>query len=115
LGLPLFSSEAFVLSSLHFVVASFFIGDLCFEPMNEGCNYAPSFMALAYLAYQLLSNTELALLAILIMVINVLTNEAYIIASGLQGLCLIKILMPSRASTMRKRVWALKVNARNEI
>jgi hypothetical protein len=71
-GLPLFSSEVFVLSPLHFRVASFFIGGLCFEPMNEGCNNVPSFVALAYQAYQLLSNTELVLLAISTMVINVL-------------------------------------------
>jgi hypothetical protein len=31
-------------------VGSFFIGGLCFEPMNEGCHNAPSFVALAYLA-----------------------------------------------------------------
>jgi hypothetical protein len=49
------------LSPLCFGVASFFIGDLCFEPTNEGCNNAHSFMTLAYPAYQLLSNTELAL------------------------------------------------------
>jgi hypothetical protein len=59
-------------------------------------------MTLAYLAYQLLSNTELVLLAISTMVINVLGNEAYIIASGLHGLRLIKNLTPSWASPMRK-------------
>jgi hypothetical protein len=37
-----------------------------------------------------------------------LGNEAYIIASGLHGLYLIKNLTPSRASPMRKRVWALR-------
>jgi hypothetical protein len=31
--LPIFSSEAFILSSLHFGVASFFIGVLYFEPL----------------------------------------------------------------------------------
>jgi hypothetical protein len=41
LGLPLFSSEVFLLSPLRFVVASFFIGGLSFEPTNEGCNNAP--------------------------------------------------------------------------
>jgi hypothetical protein len=76
--------------------------------MNEGCNNAPSFMALAYLADQLLSNTELVLLVISMMVVNVLGNEAYIIASGLRGLCLVKNLMPLRASLVRKRVWALR-------
>jgi hypothetical protein len=55
-----------------FWVASFFIGGLYFEPMNEGCNNAHSFVTLAYLAYQLLSNTELALLAIWTIVINIL-------------------------------------------
>jgi hypothetical protein len=63
-------------------------------------------MALAYLAYHLLSNTELALLVISMMVINVLGNEAYIIALGLRGLCLIKNLMPLWASLVRKRVQA---------
>jgi hypothetical protein len=48
-GLPLFLSEVFVLSPLHYGVASFFIGGICFESMNEGCLNAPSFMALAYL------------------------------------------------------------------
>jgi hypothetical protein len=65
------------MSPLCFGVASFCIGGLCFEPTigglcfeptNEGCNNAPSFMALAYLAHQLLSNTELALLVISTMV-----------------------------------------------
>jgi hypothetical protein len=72
-------------------------------------------VALVYLAYQLLSNTGLALLAISMMVINVLGNEAYIIASGLHGLCLVKNLMPSWASPVGKRVRALRVNVRNEI
>jgi hypothetical protein len=67
---------------------------LCYELTYKGCNNAPSFMALAYLAYQLLLNTELALLAILMMVINVLGNEAYILDLGLHGLCLVKNLMP---------------------
>jgi hypothetical protein len=57
-------------SPLRFRIASFFIRDLCFEPMNEGCNNVLSFVALAFLAYQVLSNTELALLAISTMVIN---------------------------------------------
>jgi hypothetical protein len=61
-------------------------------------------MALAYLVYQLLLNTELALLATSTMVINVLRNEAYIIASGLHGLHLVKNLMPSQASPVRKSV-----------
>jgi hypothetical protein len=46
--LPLFSSNVFVLSPLHFGVASFFIGGLCFEPMNEGCNNAPLFVAFSF-------------------------------------------------------------------
>jgi hypothetical protein len=83
--LDAFSSEVFVLSPLRFGVASFFIGGLCFEPTNEGCNNAPSFVALDYLMYQLWSNTELALVAILTMVINILGNKAYIIASGYIG------------------------------
>jgi hypothetical protein len=33
LGLPLFSSEVFLLSPLHFGVASFFIGGFSFEPL----------------------------------------------------------------------------------
>jgi hypothetical protein len=82
------------LNSLHFGVASFFIRGLCFEPMNEGSHNALSFMALAYLAHQLLSNTELELLVI--------------IASGLHGLHLIKNLILSRASPMRKRGGALR-------
>jgi hypothetical protein len=60
--------------------------------MNEGCNSAPSFVALAYLAYQLLSNTELVLLAILIIVIDVLRNKTYFIASWLCEVRLIKNL-----------------------
>jgi hypothetical protein len=55
-----------------------------------------------------LSNTKLALLAILMMVITFLGNEAYIIALGLHGLRLIKNLTPSRASPVRKRVRALR-------
>jgi hypothetical protein len=51
-GLPLFSSEVFILSPLCFGVSYFFIGGLCFEPMTEGCNNAPLFLALAFLAYQ---------------------------------------------------------------
>jgi hypothetical protein len=90
-----FSSEVFCLNPLHFGIASFFIGGLLFKTTSEGCNNAPSFVALSYIEYQLLSNTELALLAILMMVINVLGNEAYIIASGSYGLLLIKNLMPS--------------------
>jgi hypothetical protein len=50
LGLPLFSSEVFVLSPLCFGVASFFIGGLCFEPTIEGCDNALLVLALAYLA-----------------------------------------------------------------
>jgi hypothetical protein len=86
-GVASFSSEVFVLSPLCFGVAYFFIAGLyferlafwvvcffirghCFEPTNEGCNNAPSFVALASLAQQLLSNTELAVLAILMMVIT---------------------------------------------
>jgi hypothetical protein len=64
LGLPLFSSEVFDLGPLCFGVASFFIGGLWFEPMGEGCDIVPSCMALACLAYQLLSNMKLALLVI---------------------------------------------------
>jgi hypothetical protein len=93
---------------LCFRVDSFFIGGLSFKPTNEGCNNAHSFVALAFLACHLLSNTELVLLAILMMMMTFLGNEAYIIASGLHGLYLIKNLTPSRASPMRKRVWALR-------
>jgi hypothetical protein len=50
LRLPLFSSVVFVFSPLSFRVASFFIGGLCFEPTNEGCNNTHLFVALAYLA-----------------------------------------------------------------
>jgi hypothetical protein len=96
------------LSPLHFGVATFFIGSLHFEQMNQGCNNALLFVALVYLAYLLLSTTELALLAISMMAINVLENEAYIIASRLHGLRLIKTPMPLRASPVRKRVRALR-------
>jgi hypothetical protein len=65
-------------------------------------------MALAYPMYQLLSNTELALLSISTMVISILENEAYIITSGLHGLRLVKNLTPLRAFLMRKRVRALR-------
>jgi hypothetical protein len=44
LGLPLFSSEVFVLSPLRFGVASFFIVEFCFEPMIERSNRAPLLM-----------------------------------------------------------------------
>jgi hypothetical protein len=50
----------------------------------------PLFVSLAYLVYQLLSNTELALLAILRMVINLLGNEDYIIALGYIGAASLK-------------------------
>jgi hypothetical protein len=50
---------------------------------------------------------ELALLAISMMVINVLGNEAYTIASGLHEACLIKNLMSSRAFPVRKREHAM--------
>jgi hypothetical protein len=96
------------LNPLHFGVAYFFIGVLSFDLMNEGYNNAPLFVALAFLVYQLLSNTKLALLAILMMVITFLGNEAYIIALGLHGLCLVKNLTPSRASPVRKRVRTLR-------
>jgi hypothetical protein len=97
------------LSPLCFGDAPFFIRGLCFEPMNEGCNNVPSFVDLAYLVYQLLSNTELALLMILTIVTNDLGNESYIIASGLHGLRLIKNLTPSWASPVRERVQALRM------
>jgi hypothetical protein len=108
LRLSLFSSKVFLLSPIHFGVASFFIGYPSFKPMNECYNNAPSFVALAYLAQQLLSNIELALLAISTMVINILGKEAYITALGLHRLYLVKNLTPSRASPMRKRVQALR-------
>jgi hypothetical protein len=87
------------LSPLHFEVASFFIRGLSFEP---------SFVALAFLVYQLLSNTELVLLAISTMVIAFLWNEAYIITLGLHGLYVVKNLTPSLASPVRKRVQVLR-------
>jgi hypothetical protein len=92
---------------MHFRVAIFFIRGLCFEPTSEGCNNAHLFVALAFLVYQVFSNTELVLLAILMIVVTLLGNETYIIASGLHGLRLVKNLMPSWASPMRKRVHAL--------
>jgi hypothetical protein len=95
------------LSPLHFGVA-FFIRGLCFEPKNEGCNNAPSFVALAFVAYQLLSNTELALLAISMMVITFLGNEAYFIASGVTWLRLVKNLTRSQPSPVRKRVRSMR-------
>jgi hypothetical protein len=79
---------------LCFGVASFFLGGLCFEPRNEACNNAPSFVSLAYLAYQLLSNTELALLAISTMIINVLGSEAYIMLRSYMGSALLKTSCP---------------------
>jgi hypothetical protein len=96
------------MSPFCFGVASFFIGCLYFEPTNRGCNNASSFVALAYLVYQLLSNTKLALLAISMVVTNVLGNEDYIIAFRLHGFRLIKNLIPLRASPVRKRVRALR-------
>jgi hypothetical protein len=59
-----------------------------------------------------LSSTELALLAISVMTINVLGNNAYITASGLHGLRLVKNLTPSQASPVRKRVQALGMNGK---
>jgi hypothetical protein len=63
-GVASFLSEVSLLSSLSFEVPSFFIRGLSFEPMSEGCGNAPLIMALAYLAEQLLSNAELAVIAI---------------------------------------------------
>jgi hypothetical protein len=68
LGVHLSSSKVFYLKPLVFRGASFFLGCLCFEQTNESCNNAPSFVTLAYQAYQLLSNTELMVIAILTMV-----------------------------------------------
>jgi hypothetical protein len=56
------------------------------------CHNTPWFVALTYLEYRLLSNIELALLLISTMMIDVLRDEAYIIASGLHGLHLVKNL-----------------------
>jgi hypothetical protein len=55
-----------------------------------------------------LSNTELVLLAILTVVINVLGKKSYIAASGLHGLHLVKNLTPSRTSPVRKRLGATR-------
>jgi hypothetical protein len=80
-GYLFFHRMSLFLSPLCFGVASFFVGGLYFfDPMSEGCNNALSFMALAFLVYQVSSNTELALLAISTIVITFLGNEAYIIA-----------------------------------
>jgi hypothetical protein len=49
------------------------------------------------------------------MVINVLRKKVYITASELHGLCHVKNLTPSRASPVRKRVQALRINARIKI
>jgi hypothetical protein len=59
------------LSPLHFSVVFFSSKVVLFEPTSEGCDNAPSVMALAYRAYQLLLNAELALLAISMVVIDV--------------------------------------------
>jgi hypothetical protein len=103
------------LSPLRFGVASFFIGGLYFEPTNEGCNNAPLFMALTYLAYQLLSNTWVPPLFRASNASNFdddnqcfWGNKAYIIVLGLHGFCLIKNLTPSWATPVRKRVRALR-------
>jgi hypothetical protein len=68
LGVHLSSSKVFYLEPLVFRSVSFFLGGLCFEPTNESCNNVPSFVTLAYQAYQLLSNIELMVIAILMMV-----------------------------------------------
>jgi hypothetical protein len=55
-----------------------------------------------------MSNAKLALLAISMEVINILGKEAYIVASGLHGHCLIKNLTPSWAFLVRKRARAIR-------
>jgi hypothetical protein len=55
---------------------------------------------------------ELALLEISMMAINVLEIEDYIIALGLRGLHLVKNLMPSQSSPVRKRVRSLRMYVR---
>jgi hypothetical protein len=49
------------------------------------------------------------------MVINILEKEDYITALGLHGLCLVKNIMPSWASPVRKSVRALRMNAKIKI
>jgi hypothetical protein len=116
LGLPLFSLEvfcfeplafwgylffhqrSFVLCPLHFGVTAFSSEVFCFEPVNESCNNAPLFAALAYMVqHPFLLNMELASLVISMMVLNALGggDKAYIIASGLHGFHLVKNLTPS--------------------
>jgi hypothetical protein len=81
LGVHLSSSKVFYLEPLVFRGASFFLGCLCFEQTNESCNNAPSFVTLAYQAYQLLSNTELMVIAILTMVKRVRPSLGLIIVA----------------------------------
>jgi hypothetical protein len=117
------------LSPLRFRIASFFIGGLCFLAtcilglllfhrrylfLSQGAKFVimclRSWLWLAE-RNSYLSNMELALLVISTMVINILGNEAYIIASTLRGLRLVKNLTPSWASPVRKRVRSLGMNA----
>jgi hypothetical protein len=62
--------------------------------MNEGCNNVPSFVALAFLAYQVLSNTELALLAISMMVITFLVMKLILLLWGYMGSTSLKTSRP---------------------
>jgi hypothetical protein len=104
LGLPLFSPEVFVLSSLRFGVASFFIAGLCFEPTTEGCDNAllvVGFGLLGIIAFveygdSIIGNFDYGCWYF--------RDGAYIAASGLHRLYLIKNLMPLQASLVRKRV-----------
>jgi hypothetical protein len=95
LGLPLFLSEVSLLSPLSFGVPSFFIGGLSFEPMSEGCGNAPLIMALAYLAEQLLSNAELAVIAILTVAIRFFWGrKLMLLLRGYMGPALLKTSHP---------------------
>jgi hypothetical protein len=102
LGLPLFLSKVFVLSLLYFGVASFFIGGFCFEPSTKGCDNAllvigfglPGIIGFIEYGASVASDFDSGG--------RYFREGAYIAASGLHGLYLIKNLTPLRLPLWRK-------------
>jgi hypothetical protein len=85
LGLPLFSLEVFILSPLHFGGCLFSSEVFVLsQRMKVAIMRLHSWLWLTCIT--VLSNTVLELLAILMIVMNILGNEAYITASGLHEL-----------------------------
>jgi hypothetical protein len=109
LGLRLFHWRYLFLRPLHFVIASFFIRGLCFWANERGVWWYPFGRGSGSSERNShFSNTELAWLAISTAWYSLFSGkEAYIDASGLHGLRIVKHLTPLRASLVRKRVRAL--------